>query len=204
MLNKHSRKNNASNIHSGLGFCSLVLFHWGVGTSSGCVKAKVSPQHSHNSLSQLCWLGRYPSSWLFTGSVPALFPRHLGNHQPTNKSVKNQSSKNLVQLVRGNSLKAWLREAASGGSRMEKEAAGNDWSSFSVFPFPSPLFPQTMHLSDPQIGSRIKESLPSDPCCSAQHSSALLWVCCRQVKYIVILKEFLIKILSPFWMEVIL
>lgn len=50
---------------------------------------------------------------------------------------------------------------------MEKEAAGNDWSSFSVFPFPSPLFLQPMHLSDPQIGSRIKESLSSDPCCSA-------------------------------------
>lgn len=50
---------------------------------------------------------------------------------------------------------------------MEKEAAGDDWSSFSVFPFPSPLFPQTMHLSDPQIGGRIKGSLPSAPCSSA-------------------------------------
>lgn len=50
---------------------------------------------------------------------------------------------------------------------MEKEAAGNDWRSFSVFPLPSPLFPQTMHVSDPQTGGRIKGSLPSDPCSSA-------------------------------------
>lgn len=50
---------------------------------------------------------------------------------------------------------------------MEKKAARNDWYSFSVLPFPSPLFPQTMHLSDPQIGGRIKGSLPSDPCSSA-------------------------------------
>lgn len=50
---------------------------------------------------------------------------------------------------------------------MEEEAAGNYWNSFSVVSFPSPLFPQTMHLSDPQSGGRTNGSLPSDPCSSA-------------------------------------
>lgn len=60
---------------------------------------------------------------------------------------------------------------------MEKEAAGNDGSSFSVFPFPSPLFPYTMHLSDRQTGARINCTLPSDPCSSALICIAvsLLW-----------------------------